>query len=101
MTVSVVIADDQPMVRAGLRSLLEGEDGVEVLAQGLNQVLVRFGDDAHTEQVLEAVARDGTCFMSATTWRGRRCLRISVCNWQTTDADVDRSLDAILRSARP
>jgi DNA-binding NarL/FixJ family response regulator len=33
MTVTVVIADDQPMVRAGLRSLLEGEDGVEVVGE--------------------------------------------------------------------
>ena len=31
MTVRVVIADDQPMVRAGLRSLLDGEDGVVVV----------------------------------------------------------------------
>jgi DNA-binding NarL/FixJ family response regulator len=29
----VVIADDQPMVRAGLRSLLEGADGIEVVAE--------------------------------------------------------------------
>jgi DNA-binding NarL/FixJ family response regulator len=29
----VVIADDQPMVRAGLRSLLEGAEGIEVVAE--------------------------------------------------------------------
>jgi len=78
---------------------LAGQPRVTVLAQGLNQVLVRFGDDAHTEQVLEAVARDGTCFMSATTWRGRHCMRISVSNWRTTFEDVDRSVEAVLRAA--
>ena len=33
MTVRVVVADDQPLVRAGLRSLLEGEDGVIVVGE--------------------------------------------------------------------
>ncbi|MCW2740908.1 MAG: Two component response regulator containing a CheY-like receiver domain and an DNA-binding [Blastococcus sp.] len=33
MTTTIVIADDQPMVRAGLRSLLEHEDGVVVVAE--------------------------------------------------------------------
>jgi hypothetical protein len=46
--------------------------------------------------VLAAVQAEGTCWPSATTWRGRRCMRISVCNWQTTIDDVDRSVAAIV-----
>jgi len=65
----------------------------------LNQVLVRFGDDERTDRVTEAVQRDGTCWMGGTTWRGRRYMRISVSNWSTTGADVDRSVAAILRLA--
>ncbi len=50
MTVRVLIADDQPMVRAGLRSLLEGADGVEVVAEAPDGELAlaavgRFGPD--------------------------------------------------------
>jgi glutamate/tyrosine decarboxylase-like PLP-dependent enzyme len=65
----------------------------------LNQVLVDAGDDARTEAVLAGIQRDGTCWMGGTTWRGRRLLRISVSNWSTTDADVDRSVQAMLRIA--
>ena len=33
--------------------------------------------------------------MGGTTWKGSRYMRISVSNWSTTEADVDRSVDAI------
>jgi glutamate/tyrosine decarboxylase-like PLP-dependent enzyme len=79
---------------------LAAEPGVEVLARGLNQVLVRFGgDDATTDAVLAAVQRDGTCFMTGTVWRELSAMRISVSNWQTTFADVDRSVEAVLAAA--
>jgi glutamate/tyrosine decarboxylase-like PLP-dependent enzyme len=76
------------------------EAGVEVVNDVvLNQVLVGFGDDARTDEVIDAIQRDGTCWMGGTTWRGRRLMRISVSNFATTDADVDRSVEAILRIA--
>ena len=61
----------------------------------LNQVLVGFGDDARTDRVVDLVQRSGECWMGATTWQGRRLMRISVSSWRTTAADVDRSVDAI------
>jgi glutamate/tyrosine decarboxylase-like PLP-dependent enzyme len=65
----------------------------------LNQVLVRFGDDAHTDAVIARVVDDGTCFLSGTTFRGLRAMRISVSNWQTSEEDVERSVAAVLRAA--
>jgi glutamate/tyrosine decarboxylase-like PLP-dependent enzyme len=65
----------------------------------LNQVLVGFGDDRRTDQIIEAIQRDGTCWMGGTTWRGRRLMRIAVSNWSTTEDDVDRSVEAIVRIA--
>ena len=78
----------------------------------LNQVLVRFAPpgandadadagaiDARTRDVMAAVQRDGTCWVGGTTWHGMAAMRISVSNWATTEADVDRSIAAIRRCA--
>lgn len=65
----------------------------------LNQVVVAFGDEPATRAVLARVAADGTCWCGPTTWRGRAAMRISVSSWATTDADVERSIDAILACA--
>jgi glutamate/tyrosine decarboxylase-like PLP-dependent enzyme len=65
----------------------------------LNQVLVRFGgDDALTDRVVSAVQGSGECWMGATTWHGMRLMRISVSSWRTTEADVDRSVTAVLKA---
>ena len=73
-------------------------EGVEIANDVvLNQVLVSFGSDERTDRVVAAVQRDGTCWMGGTSWRGRRLMRISVSNWSTTEADVDRSVGAISR----
>ena len=79
---------------------LAAADGVEVLNDVvLNQVLVRFGDDENTRRVVRDVQRDGTCWLSGTTWNGHEAMRISVSNWSTDTDDVDRSVEAILRCA--
>lgn len=66
----------------------------------LNQVLVSFGDPESTRRVIAAVQDDGTCWCGPTVWQGRTAMRVSVISWATTEADVDRSVDAILRIAR-
>jgi glutamate/tyrosine decarboxylase-like PLP-dependent enzyme len=65
----------------------------------LNPVLVAFGDEAATRRVVDAVQADGTCWCGGTVWQGRFAMRISVSSWATTEADVDRSLSAMLRIA--
>lgn len=62
----------------------------------LNQVLVSFGDDATTDAVIEAIAADGTIWAGGTTWHGRRLLRLSVSGAETTEADIDAGVEAIL-----
>ena len=120
-----VYAALQSLGRTGVAELVEGccararqfaerlgrVDRAEVLNDVvLDQVLVRFragpgtgdadpaADDAVTRRVVEAVQASGECWMSGTTWRGHAAMRISVVNWQTTEADVDRSVAAVERA---
>ncbi len=66
----------------------------------LNQVLVAAADDETTTALLTAIQRDGTCWCGPSRWGGRDVIRISVSGWNTTDDDVEHSIDAIVRCAR-
>ncbi len=66
----------------------------------LNQVLVSFGDAATNQRVMAALQADGTCWCGPTVWQRKSAMRISVISWATTDADVERSIEAMLRCAR-
>jgi glutamate/tyrosine decarboxylase-like PLP-dependent enzyme len=101
-----LIERDCAHARAMAEHLSDGP-GVAILNDVvLNQTLVRFeaiGDDpdgsvgdARTRAVIDAVQRDGTCWLGGTTWAGRAAMRISVSGWQTTDDDIARSATAIL-----
>ena len=75
--------------------------GFDVLNEVVaNQVLVSFGDDTTTRSVLAAIQREGTSWNGGTVWHGKAAMRISVSSWATTDADVDRSLKAMIRVAQ-
>jgi glutamate/tyrosine decarboxylase-like PLP-dependent enzyme len=99
------------------RSLVAGIgalEGAEVMWEPrINQGLVRFPDpapgaeeadhDAYTDRVIAGIVASGRAFVGGTTWRGRRCMRISVCNWKTSEADVAATIgavDEVLRTLR-
>jgi glutamate/tyrosine decarboxylase-like PLP-dependent enzyme len=82
--------------------------GAEVLWEPtINQGLVRFLDqnpdatsedhDRRTDEVIAAILKTGEAFFGGTTWRGKRAMRISVTNWRTDEAEVDRVVDAVAR----
>jgi hypothetical protein len=60
---------------------------------------VAFGEPEKTRRIVAAIQREGTCWCGGTVWQGRTAMRISICSWATTDADVEQSLAAILRLA--
>lgn len=65
----------------------------------LNQVVVSFGSDERTREVIQKVQAEGECWCGATVWHGRAAMRISVSSWATTETDVDRSVRAILKAS--
>jgi len=82
--------------------------GAEVLWEPvINQGLVRFldqtpgaGDEDHsqiTDRVIAAIVGDGQALFSGTTWHGRRAMRVSVSNWQTSEEDVNRTVESVAR----
>jgi glutamate/tyrosine decarboxylase-like PLP-dependent enzyme len=78
---------------------LAGLPGCEVIGEVvINQVLFRFDDDATTDRVLRHVVDSGEAWLSGTMAGGRRAIRLSVCNWRTTDDDVRRTLEAFRRA---
>lgn len=73
--------------------LLSEMDGFEVLNDVVfNQVIVRCATDKRTDQVIQHIQELRTCWVGGSTWEGRRVIRISVCSWATTAADVERSV---------
>lgn len=74
--------------------------GYEILNEVvINQVLVSFGSESVTQEIIRRIQEEGTCWCSGTVWHGRAAMRISVSSWATTEADVDMSLQAMLRIA--
>jgi len=82
-----------------------GLPGAEVVWEPtINQGLVRFIDpkpgatdrdhDRRTDEIISRIVATGEAFFGGTTWRGKRCMRVSVCNWQTNEADVERATHA-------
>ena len=63
----------------------------------LNQVLVDFG--AKTDQIIRDIQQEGVCWAAGTDWQGKKAMRISISSWATTDEDIERSLESILRIA--
>lgn len=77
--------------------------GVEVLTKPIiNQGLVRFLDsdpngnhNARTDEIINRINQSGEAWFGGTLWQGMRVMRISVSNFRTTEADINRVVKAI------
>lgn len=64
-------------------------DGFTVLNEVVfNQVIVKCNGDELTQQVMERIQKHGVCWVGGSTWFGEKVIRISICSWMTTEADI-------------
>jgi glutamate/tyrosine decarboxylase-like PLP-dependent enzyme len=84
-------------------------EGAEIVWEPqINQGMVRFLDphngasatdhDAFTDRIMADILASGEAFFTGTTWRGRRAMRVSVCNWQTSPGDIDRVVACVAKT---
>lgn len=90
------------------RGIVEGIgklSNAEVLARPIiNQGLIRFvspvdsndetKNDLFTLEVIKAINETGEAFFQSSTFKGKKCMRVSVSGWRTTDEDVRRAVEA-------
>jgi len=77
------------------------EAGFEILNEvETNQVLVSFGSDEETIDVIKAIQQEGTCWVSGTNWKGREAMRISVSSCATRPTDITKSVAAMITCAK-
>ncbi|MEM7561980.1 MAG: aminotransferase class V-fold PLP-dependent enzyme [Pseudomonadota bacterium] len=73
--------------------------GFEILNDVVfNQVLVSCGDDSKTQKTITLIQQSGECWVGGAQWQGQSVIRVSVCSWATTEADIERSITAFVNA---
>lgn len=94
---------------AGLVEGIGSLPGAQIVSPAyINQGLVRFLDpkpfateedhDRFTDAIIQQILKGREVFFLGTTWQGRRAMRISVLNWQTTKYDIEVAVSSVLKS---
>ncbi|MER6810383.1 response regulator transcription factor [Spirillospora sp. NPDC000708] len=96
-TITLLIADDHPVVRDGLRGMFTGEPGFEVLAEAADGAeAVRLAEALRPDVVLMDLRMPGTDGVTAITRMAERGLpaRVLVLTTYDTDSDVLPAIEA-------
>ena len=71
--------------------------GFEIMNEVVfNQVMVACDSDDITTRTMENIQASGECWVGGSKWHGRTVIRISICSWATTKADVSRTCQAFI-----
>lgn len=102
----VLISRDVALARA-LQARIRARTDFELVAAGpLSITCFRYAPpgakdlDALNRGLLERLQREGQVFLTSTELDGRLALRACIVNFRTTEADLDRLLDAVAEAGR-
>lgn len=91
---------DHTAEMAKLYARMLDEAGFDILNDVvLNQVLVSFGRPEKTRHVIDTVQAEGVMYAGPSLWQGHTAMRISVSGYETSEEDVQMSVDAMIRAA--
>lgn len=63
-----------------------------------NQILITCNTPQCTAATLTHLQHSGECWCGAGNWQGTPLIRVSVCSWATTPADIDRTVAAFVKA---
>lgn len=95
--------------KAGIDEMITGfHDLAKRMAEGLaqsgfnilnevvfNQVLVSCYSEEATQKVLAYLQQSGEYWMGSTSWQGKVAIRMSVCSWRTSAADIEQTIEVL------
>jgi glutamate/tyrosine decarboxylase-like PLP-dependent enzyme len=61
-----------------------------------NQVLIKCNSAQETKTTLKNIQSSGSCWCGGAMWDKEPVIRVSVCSWQTTKADIDECVQAFV-----
>jgi glutamate/tyrosine decarboxylase-like PLP-dependent enzyme len=83
--------------RAGQMSEELAAEGFEILNDVVfNQVLAACDNEEITSRVIQNIQDSGECWIGGAKWLDKAVIRISICSWATTEADITRSVRAFV-----
>ncbi|MCP3872206.1 MAG: hypothetical protein GY699_03495 [Desulfobacteraceae bacterium] len=63
-----------------------------------NQVLVSCESPGLTAKTLDLIQQSDECWCGGAVWNDTPVIRVSVCSWVTTKADIDHSINAFVKA---
>ena len=88
---------DQLCTRAKLFAELLSANGFQIRNEVVfNQILVSCETADTTELTIRRIQQSGECWCGGASWNDEPVIRISVCSWKTSVADIERSVAAFV-----
>ena len=75
------------------------KEGFEIVNDVVfNQVLVACDSDEKTQKCLSNLQESGTIWLGGSKWSGRSMIRVSICSWFTSEADIMETVAAFVKA---